>query len=238
MEADIEKCFDKISHDFLKEATPICDKKILEEILASGISVGGQISTSTEGTPQGGVISPLLCNIALNGLEDEIRNCFARSRDKIDKITGERSKVNVIRYADDLVITGSSKSILGTAKIKLEEFLNKRGLKLKESKTRIINITQGFEFLGYHIQRYDKDLGRNRRNRNIETTLIIKPTMTAEKNVKRKIRDEIKPNRSIKSIIRALNPILRGWTEYYRIDVHSKVSLKRVNDYVNERLGS
>jgi RNA-directed DNA polymerase len=236
LEADIEKCFDKISHDFLKEITPICDKKILEEILSSGIQIGGQIEKNIEGTPQGGVISPLLCNVALNGLEDEIKNCFSKSRDKVDKETGERSKVNVIRYADDLVITGSSKQILETAKQKLEEFLAKRGLKLKESKTRIINIRQGFEFLGYSIRRYDKNLGRNRRNRNIETTLIIKPTTKAERNVKKKIYDEIKHNKSIKSIIRGLNPIICGWTEYYRIDAHSKVAFKRVNDYVNERL--
>lgn len=205
-------------------------------MLNSGISTKGIIEESIEGTPQGGAISPLLCNIALNGLEETIRKCFEKSRNKVDKETGERSKVNVIRYADDLVVTGSSKAILETAKQKLKEFLAIRGLKLKDSKTRVINIKQGFDFLGYNIQRYDKDPGRNRRNRNIETTLIIKPTAEAERKLKKKIHEEIKPNKSIKSIIRTLNPILRGWTEYYRIDAHSKVALKRVNDYVNERL--
>jgi RNA-directed DNA polymerase len=112
LETDIAKCFDKINHEYLISKTPMADKHVLRQMLKSGISVKGKLEKSLEGTPQGGVISPMLCNVALNGMEATIRKFFEKSRDKVDKITGERSKVNVIRYADDLIITGSSKEIL------------------------------------------------------------------------------------------------------------------------------
>jgi len=209
LETDIAKCFDKIDHEYLISITPMADKQVLRQMLKSGISVKGKLEESLEGTPQGGVISPMLCNIALNGMESTIRKLFEKSRDKVDKITGERSKVNVIRYADDLVITGSSIEILVKAKAELERFLKPIGLELKDAKTRIIDINKGFEFLGYHIRRKKKNRN-NQINLNLDTVLVIEPTRGAIQNVKDEIKEIVVKEKSITSILRKLNPILRG----------------------------
>lgn len=144
LEADISKCFDNISHEFLMRNTPICDKHILEEWLKSGIMYQGQYSDTKEGTPQGGVISPTLGNIALNGLEDYIKSRFPRN-------DACNSKIKVVRYADDIVITGRDEKTLLKCKQLLEEFLKERGLELSQKKTKITNIRTGIDFLGFNI---------------------------------------------------------------------------------------
>jgi len=184
----------------LRKAVPIVDKKILEEILRTN-----QIKFVKKEP-----LSSLLRNVILNGLESTIKQHFEKSRDKVDRETGERSKVNVIRYMDDLVITGSNKIVLEKAKEILKFFLDQRGLDPKKSKIKIINIKKGFSFLDFHFQRYEKDLKRNKRNRNLETVLVIKSTSKAEKEIKNRISEIIEPNRSIKTIMRNLNPILRS----------------------------
>jgi len=235
LETDIAKCFDKINHEYLISKTPMADKHVLRQMLKSGISVKGKLEKSLEGTPQGGVISPMLCNVALNGMEATIRKFFEKSRDKVDKITGERSKVNVIRYADDLIITGSSKEILVKAKAELERFLRPIGLELKEGKTRLNVVDIGFEFLGFHIRRKRKNR-HNSLNMNLDTVLVIEPTKGAIQNVKDEIKEAVKKEKSIKSILRKLNPILRGWTEYYRISAHSKEAFKEVGNFLWETM--
>ena len=104
--------------------TPICDKVVLEQWLKSGIKIGGSYEDVVEGTPQGGIISPMLCNVALNGIESYVLEKFDRT--KVDKETGLRPKINVIRYADDLVITGVSEELLQKVRPVLEEFLKPR----------------------------------------------------------------------------------------------------------------
>lgn len=174
-ETDIAKCFDKIDHQFLMKQTPICDKIVLEQWLKSGIKIGGTYKDIMEGTPQGGIISPMLCNVALNGVEGHILEQFKRT--KVDKNTGLRPKVSVIRYADDLVITGSSQALLYKVRPILEEFLNTRGLVLKEAKTRIVNIHEGLDFLGFHIQRRLIDHTLNKSNPRQESVLVIQPAV-------------------------------------------------------------
>jgi len=235
-ETDVAKCFDRIDHPFLMKNTPICDKNVLEQWLKSGIQIGKVLEYSTEGTPQGGVISPMLCNVTLNGMEERIRTEFFRR--KVEKETGLRPKVNVIRYADDIVITGSSPDILKRVRNTLEEFLKERGLHLKEAKTRTIKADEGFEFLGYHIQRYEHDPKLNKVSsyKQQDSVLVVKPTKKGIQRVKDKIRAMIQYNKPIEAIIRDLNPILRGWAEYYRISYHSQEGFISLGHFVYKKM--
>jgi len=119
LNADIAKCFDKISHDYLMKATPICHKHVLKQWLKSGYIYENKLYKTEEGTPQGGIISPLLCNVALNGLEGAIRKIISPTK----KLLGVIPKVNIIRYADDIIVTGASKEILILVQNLIEEFL-------------------------------------------------------------------------------------------------------------------
>jgi RNA-directed DNA polymerase len=124
LEADIAKCFDKISHEFLLKNTPICDKHVLNEWLKSGYFFEGRYHTTTEGTPQGGIISPMLCNVALNGLEPLIRSKYPTNK----FVKTGTPKVYVIRYADDIVVTGRNPEILLEVKTLISHFLKERSL--------------------------------------------------------------------------------------------------------------
>lgn len=229
-ETDIAKCFDKIDQRFLIENTPICDKSVLSQWLESGVQIGGQREDVVEGTPQGGIISPMLCNVALNGLEAHILKHYHPR--KVDKSTKMRPKVYVIRYADDIVITGSSREILERVRPILEDFLKVRGLTLKEAKTRIIHIQEGFDFLGFNIRRFNTNPSLNRINSNQNTTLVIAPSKRIIDRVKAKVQDIIQTGKPIESIIRDLNPILRGWSEYFRISYHSQEVFITLSHYV------
>ena len=178
LDADVAKCFDTISHDFLLKNTLICDLSVLEQWLISGVLEGREISKINVGTPQGGIISPLLCNITLNGIETATKQ--PRGKDG-------RLKVHLTRYADDFVVTGKTESIL-TQQVKpaIAEFLDARGLKFKESKTQTVNIAEGFDFLGFNIQRKPWSHKLNQPS-NQESVLIIKPK---RKNLQ-KVRDKI-----------------------------------------------
>ena len=166
LDADVAKCFDTISHDFLLRNTLLCDRSVLEQWLISGVMEGREVSKTDVGTPQGGIISPLLCNITLNGIETAAKQ--PRRKDG-------RPKVHLTRYADDFVVTGKTEAIL-TQQVKpaIAEFLDARGLKLKESKTRTINVVEGFDFLGFNLQRKPWSHKLNQSS-NQESVLIIRP---------------------------------------------------------------
>jgi RNA-directed DNA polymerase len=230
LETDIAKCFEKIDHKFLINNTPICDKHILSEWLSSGISVQGHIQDTEEGTPQGGVISPLLCNVALNGLEELTKTKF--KAEKHSKTLGSRPKIHIIRYADDIVITGVNSELLEEVKKLLIEFLAERGLKLKEAKTRIVNIQEGFDFLGYNLKRKDQDHTKNKNNEKQTSVLVIQPTKKNIQKLKTKIKEIIDRRKPIEALIRDLNPILRGWSEYFRISYHSQMNFINIGNYV------
>ena len=202
LEGDIKGCFDNISHNWLVENIPM-DKKILKKWLKSGYIEKGKLFTTTAGTPQGGIISPILSNMTLDGIEELLKPFKKR-------------KVNFIRYADDFIITGESKELLEKEIKKLiEDFLTERGLKLSEEKTKITHINEGFNFLGVNIRKY-KD------------KLLIKPAKENVKTFLSKIREVVKSNKTIKQVdmIRLLNPVIMGWTNYYRYFVSKKTFSK------------
>jgi len=119
---------------------------VLKQWLKSGVMEQLNYMDTDAGTPQGGVISPILCNIALNGIEERIKKANP-------PINGIRAGVHVVRYADDMIITGRSKEIVQKNKEILSEFLSERGLELNENKTLITHIKAGFDFLGFNIRR-------------------------------------------------------------------------------------
>jgi RNA-directed DNA polymerase len=201
MEADIKGCFDHIDHDWLVTHVPM-DKAILRKWLKAGTIHQGRYQETVAGTPQGGIISPTLANVALNGLEAQLAKHLGA---KLGVTKTKKLKVNVVRYADDFVITGVSKDILeNDVKPWVVVFLAERGLQLSAEKTRIVPMDEGFDFLGWNFRRYSGKL-------------LIKPS---EKNVQafyRKVKEVISTNKTATqaNLIRLLNPMLRGWANYH-----------------------
>jgi RNA-directed DNA polymerase len=203
LDADISGCFDNISHDWLLANIPM-DKAVLGKWLKSGFVEQGNWFPTLVGTPQGGIASPTLANMVLDGMEIELAKHFGAKTSR----KRWKGKVNFIRYADDFVITGATRETLEKAKLIIGDFLKERGLSLSEEKTKIVHIDEGFDFLGWNIRKYGGKL-------------LIKP---AKKNVQaflRKIRLIIKENRAAKqeNVIRLLNPVIRGWANYHQNQV-------------------
>ncbi|WP_082722075.1 group II intron reverse transcriptase/maturase [Burkholderia sp. RF2-non_BP3] len=223
LDADIAGCFDNIDHDWLLANVPM-DKGILRKWLKSGVVWQGQKFSTVAGTPQGGIISPLLANLTLDGMQRALAAHFGIKQYK--GVNGEHNpkKVNLIRYADDFVITGASKEVLEEAKISIEGFLTERGLTLSDEKTKIVHIEEGFDFLGWNFRKYG-------------TKLLIKP---ATKNVQaflRKARGIIKSSRPATQmeVINRLNPVVRGWANYHRHQV-SKDTFNKVDHVIWKQL--
>jgi RNA-directed DNA polymerase len=212
LEGDIKSCFDLIDHQWLITNIPM-DKKILKQWLAAGYMEKQQFYTTDEGTPQGGVISPVLANMALDGLEGAIKQVISRKN---------KEKVHMVRYADDFIITGKSKELLETIiKPTVESFLKQRGLSLSKEKTYITSIYDGFNFLGFNVRKYSND------------KLLIKPSREAVKAILGKIREILKTDRMVKTeaVIEKLNLKIRGWAYYFR-HVVSKQTFAMVDHFI------
>jgi RNA-directed DNA polymerase len=156
LEGDIRACFDEFSHNWLLAHIPM-DKGILRKWLKAGYIERDVLHPTEAGTPQGGICSPVIANLALDGLEARLRTAFPR----YVWHGGKKScpKVNFIRLADDFVITGATKELLeDVVKPLVEEFLKERGLQLSREKTVITHIADGFDFLGQHIRKYSGKL--------------------------------------------------------------------------------
>lgn len=224
VEADISKCFDRINHDFLMKNTPICHKYILEQWLKAGIMEEMNFVDTSEGTPQGGIMSPILCNIALNGIEKALKDANPLKK-------GISPGVHVVRYADDMIITAKSKELALKNKEILSNFLAIRGLELNDKKTVITHIKDGFDFLGFNIKRAPWNPLLNK-STDQETVLIIKPTKKGITKLMTKIRDTISINKPIEKIIADLNPALRGWGEHKRISYHSQPIFIKLDHWI------
>ena len=204
LEADIQGCFDQISHDWMIANIPT-DKAVLKKWLKAGFVYQNERFPTDAGTPQGGIISPVLANMTLDGLEAMLRGKFPKEK-------RPRLKMNMVRYADDFIITGHSKAWLEReVKPAVVEFPARRGLVLSPEKTKITHINEGFDFLGWNIRKYNGKL-------------LTKPSKANIKAHLDKIREVIKGNKTAKqaNLIRLLNPVLRGWANY-----HSHVVAKK-----------
>lgn len=213
LEGDIKGCFDHISHEWLLENIPM-DTQILEKWLKCGYVETRKLFPTDEGAPQGGTISPTLMNMTLDGLERLLQERLP-TRQKVNGQT-HFNKLNFVRYADDFIITGESPEFLRDRVLPVvKEFLTERGLQLSEEKTVITHIEDGFDFLGKNIRKY-------------KGKLLIKPSKTSIKSFLEKVRSIIKGNKSTKqeTLIRKLNPVIRGWVNNQRYVVSSKVFSK------------
>lgn len=210
LEGDIKGCFDHISHEWLLENIPM-DTQILEKWLKCGYVETRKLFPTDEGALQGGTISPTLMNMTLDGLERLLQERLP-TRQKVNGRT-HFNKLNFVRYADDFIITGESPEFLRDKVLPIvKEFLTERGLQLSEEKTVITHIEDGFDFLGKNIRKYNGKL-------------LIKPSKTSVKSFLEKVRSIIKGNKSTKqeTLIRKLNPVIRGWVNNQRYVVSSKV---------------
>lgn len=210
LEGDIKGCFDHISHKWLLDNI-LMDTQILGKWLKCGYVETGRLFPTDEGAPQGGTISPTLMNMTLDGLERLLHERLP-TRQKVNGRT-HFNKLNFVRYADDFIITGESPEFLRHKVLPIvKEFLAERGLQLSEEKTVITHIEDGFDFLGKNIRKYDGKL-------------LIKPSKTSIKSFLEKVRSIIKGNKSTnqETLIRQLNPVIRGWVNNQRYVVSSKI---------------
>jgi len=206
LDADISGCFDNISHDALLNKLPVFTK-VIRRWLKAGVVEFGRKSESLAGTPQGGIISPLLANIALDGLERLFGAEDAKGKQVFPAARkGLNRGLSVIRYADDFVVTAPSKEVLEDYVIpRITDFLQQRGLELSAAKTRMVHIDEGFDFLGVTVRRF-------------KGTLLTKPAKDKVLHHLRSIKAYLKSHKQIPAglVVHDLNPIIRGWSNYYR----------------------
>ncbi len=253
LDADIAKCFDCINHERLLQKLKI-KGKVRQQIkawLKSGVIDQGAFTATSEGTPQGGVISPLLANIALHGLEKHIKlfaetlNLRYPSGEKMSK----RDRVNsltLVRYADDFVVLHEDKTVIERCRELISEWLKGIGLELKPEKTRLTHTLNpelsedgktGFDFLSFHIQQYPVgkyQSAKNAAGRILGFKTLITPSKKASKVHQEQVGRLIRKHRSSPQarLIRDLNPVIRGWASYYKNSDAQTVGELSKQDYL------
>jgi len=207
LDADISGCFDNLAHESILnsiKSTP-CEN-LIGEWMKAGYIYEGIFYPTEMGTPQGGVVSPLLSNIGLHGLEIMVKSL--------------NKKLGIVRYADDFLITSKTKKGLEEVLPRVKQWLSERGLELSTEKTKIVHIDDGFNYLGFNIRCY-------------KGKLLIKPQKEKVLSFCKKVGKIIKSNKSVKqeTIIKKLNPILRGFANYYQ-----RVVSKETFQYISHRV--
>ena len=220
VEGDIKGCFDNISHDSItstlnKWYVPKPITNTIKKMLKADMMKDMELTPSPTGTPQGGVISPMLANVALTSLDNEIAKEY----------TTRKGMNPLVRYADDFIVIAESKEKAQTIKEHIRTFLHRTaGLELSDEKTCITEISKGFDFLGFNIRKYNEKL-------------LIKPSKESVKRVKHKMAETIKGcrNATMDTLIHKLNPITIGWGNYYR-HVVSKHTYMEIKQYTWEKV--
>jgi RNA-directed DNA polymerase len=212
LDADISGCFDNIDHTTLLERTLIFQQSIRRWLKAGTVELG-RLSPSEAGTPQGGIISPLLANIALDGLEREFDCEKPDGTPKPPAFRrGENEGISLIRYADDFVVSAPTREVLETYVVpKVHEFLAQRGLQLSQAKTQIVHVDAGFSFLGFTVRRF-------------KGKLLTKPQKEKILSHIARIKTYLDTHQQAPAgqVIKTLNPVIRGWANYYRHAASSK----------------
>ncbi|WP_286680081.1 group II intron reverse transcriptase/maturase [Tepidanaerobacter sp. EBM-49] len=221
LEGDIKGCFDNINHEWLQYNIPM-DKRIMKQFLKSGFIYEGKLFPTEIGSPQGGALSSLYANMTLDGLEKVIQDKYHRnSKGNIASHYRAKTKVNLVRYADDFIITVNSKETAEELKCVVSKFLESRGPKLSEERTMITHINDGFDFLGWTFRKF-------------KVKIIVKPSKSSIKSLIRKFSTIIlkEGKASTQSdLIRRLNQVIRDWTNY-----HKHVVANQAFSYVNNIL--
>jgi RNA-directed DNA polymerase len=228
LDADIAKCFDQIDHGYLlsKLRCPTTIRHNIKQWLKAGVMDNGVFDDTEKGTPQGGVISPLLANIALDGMVRYINQIFPNKK-------GKKIKATVVRYADDFVVISPEREIIEQCQIALSEWLKPIGLQLKPEKTRICHTLQeievngeivppGFDFLGFNIRQFPagkhvSGKSGGAASKSLGFVTHMKPNKKAIKAHTEKVKEVIKKHRTSpqSALIKDLNPVIRGWSNYY-----------------------
>ena len=219
LDADLAGAFDRIVHDhILTMLGTFPAREMVKQWLKAGVVENGRLHRTEEGTPQGGVVSPVLLNVALHGME-QAAGVRYHTTGRAAGWTIAGSPV-LIRYADDLIVLCHSRDEAFQVKARLADWLAPRGLAFNEDKTRVVTLDEGFDFLGFNVRRYgDK--------------LLIKPSKAAVRRIRERLRTELRSLRgaNARAVITRLNPIIRGWAAYYRGVVSSKV-FSALDDYM------
>lgn len=248
LDADISKCFDRINHSKLLQKTETFPKlkRILSQWLKAGVKDGNNWLTTEEGTPQGGVISPLLANIALHGLETAVRAAIPGSI----TVNGKRQrnwKPEVVRYADDFVILHRDVQVLKKCQQVAQEWLKQIGLEINWEKTQIVHSLEsgkgyqtGFDFLGFEIRQYHTDKhnsARNYQNEPLGFKTIIKPSKKAIQRHYEHLATIVDQHRSTPQyvLIQRLNSVITGWTNYYRTACSGK-TFRKLDELIYKKL--
>ena len=224
LDADIEKCFDKINHDWLLSNTPM-ETKVLKSWLKAGYIESSVLFPTEEGTPQSGVISPTLANLTLNGLEKFLKENFkpgygiSSTGNRIRKSTC----INIVRYADDFIVTGRSPRQLARIKTAIGKFLEPRGLKINDDKTSIRHINEGFDFLGWNFRKYNN-------------TFLCKISKNSISSHRKEIKYLTKTVHSPELLITKINSKARGWMNYHHCCNDIWKNWNYFNSYIYERL--
>ena len=221
LDADIKGAFDNISHEFILNAIGnIPGRELIKQWLKAGYIEAEIFHPTNSGTPQGGIASPLLANIALNGIE-ELLSQFTKVKEYryFDKKKGKQrifprksNRYGFIRYADDFLITATKREDIEAIKPIIQDWLKQRGLELNPDKTKIVHIEQGFNYLGFNVRQY-------------KGKCLITPEKQKVKDLLQRVRSWLKthPSHKPEAVINYLNPILRGWSNYYRHVVSARL---------------
>jgi RNA-directed DNA polymerase len=220
LDADLQGAFDHIDHGFaLGQLGSFPARGMIAGWLKAGVMDQGRFAPTEEGAPQGGVISPLILNIALHGMETAAGvRYFRRSRGGIE--TAPDSPV-LVRYADDLLVFCRSREHAEQVRERLAGWLALRGLAFNEAKTQIVHVSQGCDFLGFNVRRYHGRIP------------LIKPSKDAVRRIRERLRTEMRAllGGNAAAVMRTLTPIIRGWAAYYRTQVSSEV-FSALDDYM------
>jgi RNA-directed DNA polymerase len=188
------------------------DKSILKQFLKAGYIFDRKLFQTDAGTPQGGIISPLLANMALDGISDMLMEKYRIKNGKINNELSNKHKVNFVRYADDFIVTANTEEIAKEVKELIKDFLKDRGLELSDEKTLITHIDNGFDFLGWNVRKYNDKL-------------LVKPSKKSIDKFTEQISETIKEGKAWKqeTLIAVLNPKITGWSNYHQSVVSSEI---------------
>jgi RNA-directed DNA polymerase len=212
LDADLAQAFDKLAHDHILHMLGTFPARgMVKQWLKAGVVEQGRLHRTEDGVPQGGVVSPVLLNIALHGMEQAAGVRYYATGKRAGRVAMADSPV-LIRYADDLVALCHSRQQALEVKARLAGWLAPRGLAFNEDKTRVVTLNEGFDFLGFNVRRYGNKP-------------LIKPSKAAQRRIRERLRTELRSLRgtNAQAVIKRLNPIIRGWAAYYRTQVSSEV---------------
>jgi Retron-type reverse transcriptase len=226
-EGDFKGCFDNLQHDYIMEQIEeFPNKEVIAKWLKAGYVDNNVFNETNRGSGQGSVISPLLANIALHGMEEQLGIKYKTWHKRNGyRVTCNNSKYSMTRYADDFVVICETKEDAEAVYALLKPYLVTRGLELEPCKTRVVKITEGFDFLGFNVRMYNTSTGNK---------LLIKPSKEAVKKSRKQIAEKVRSlyGSSISEVIKVLNPIIRGKANYWAPEV-SKDTFASMDHFIH-----